>query len=462
MKKTEEKKNPLLYENESAAKTFTDKQIKLAFDFAEGYKDFIARSKTERDAVKEIINAASAKGYVPFEYSTKYKPGEKIFFNNRNKAVILAVIGKKSLDNGVRIMASHIDSPRLDFKPAPVYEDGHMAFFKTHYYGGIKKYQWPTIQLAIHGTVIKADGTSVDIEIGERPEDPVFYINDLLPHLDRAQGQKKVSEMIPAENLNVLAGSLPLADAESSAIKLNVLTLLKEKYDICEEDLLTAELCAVPAAQPRDTGLDRSMIAAYGHDDKVCAYPSLQVMLEIAKAPEYTTVCVFADKEETGSNSNTGLDTNYLYDFVADLAEAQKSNIRKTWAMTKCLSADVNACYDPNFPEVFEKMNSAYINHGVVLTKYTGAGGKSSTNDATAEFFAEIRGLMNANKVCWQSAELGKTDVGGGGTVAKYISKLNADVIDIGVPVLSMHAPVEIISKLDLYSTYLAFKAFVK
>ncbi|MBQ9543980.1 MAG: aminopeptidase [Clostridia bacterium] len=462
MKKNEKEAASLAYKTESAAKTMSEKEIRLAFDFAKGYMDFINKSKTERDAVREILNKASAVGYTPYVYSKKYKPGEKVFFNNRSKAAILVIFGKKTVDNGVKIMASHIDSPRLDLKPSPLYEEGHIGFFKTHYYGGIKKYQWPTIQLALHGTVVRADGTSVDIEIGEDENDPVFYVNDLLPHLDRNLAQKKASDFIPAESLNLVAGSLLAKDEEKDPIKLNILSILKEKYDICEEDLLTSELCAVPAAKARDVGLDRSMIAAYAHDDKVCAYPSLAVMLEADKTPEYTTVCVFADKEETGSNSNTGLDTNYLYDLIADIADTQKVNVRKTWYMTKCLSADVNACYDPNFPEVFEKLNSAYINHGVVLTKYTGGGGKSSTNDATAEFFAEIRGILNRDKVCWQSAELGKTDVGGGGTVAKYIAKLNADVIDIGVPVLSMHAPVEVISKLDLYSTYLAFKAFCK
>lgn len=448
------------YENKSAVEMMDARQIEEAFSFAEDYKVFLQKSKTERDAVKQILNRAIASGYRAFSFSGEYKEGDKIFFNNRGKAVILAVIGKKTVDHGIRILASHIDSPRLDLKPRPLYEESGMAFLKTHYYGGIKKYHWPTIQLALHGVVIREDGSSVDVCIGEDENDPVFYINDLLPHLDR-NGAKKISEAVPAEHLNLLAGSLPLNGEKKDTIKLNVLEHLKEKYKVTEEDLMTAELCAVPVAKPRDVGLDRSLIAAYGHDDRVCAYPSLRAILELEKIPEHTTVCVFADKEETGSNSNTGLDTHYLYDFVAELAQSQNVNVRKAWYMTKCLSADVNACYDPAFPEAFERMNSAFINHGVVLTKYTGSGGKGSTNDASAEFFGEIRKLLNKNNVCWQSAELGKTDVGGGGTVAKYIAKLNADVIDIGVAVLSMHAPVEVISKLDLYHTYLAFKAFI-
>lgn len=452
-------KEKLLYENLNAAEVMSEKEIDSAFEFAKDYCTFLKSAKTERESTRYILNLASERGFKPFNYSTRYNAGDKIFFNNRGKACILAIIGSKTVDNGVRIVASHIDCPRLDLKPRPLYQDGHMAFFKTHYYGGIKKYQWPTIQLALHGTVIKSDGTSVDVCIGEAPDDPVFYINDLLPHLDR-NAQKKISEAVPAENLNLVVGSLTVKAGEKDGIKLRVLEYLKDKYSIVEEDLFSAELCAVPAADPRDVGFDRSLIASYGHDDRVCAYASLQALLDIDKIPEQTLVCVFADKEETGSNSSTGLDTMFLSDFICELAQMQNVNQRKAWYMTKCLSADVNACYDPNFPEVYEKMNACYINHGVVLTKYTGSGGKSSTNDASAEFFGEIRKTLNDHNVCWQSAELGKTDVGGGGTVAKYIAQFNADVIDIGVPVLSMHAPVEVISKLDLYNTYLAFKAF--
>lgn len=448
-----------IYENKSAAHTMSEQRIQDAFGFCEGYKAFMNQAKTEREATKFILNQAVTKGYKPFSFSGSYQTGDRLYFNNRGKAVILAIVGQESLEQGVRIVASHIDAPRLDLKPRPLYEDGKMAFFKTHYYGGIKKYQWPTVALALHGTVIKADGTSVDVCIGEEESDPVFYINDLLPHLDR-NGQKKISEYIPAENLNVLVGSLPLDENTKDPIKTKVLALLQEKYDIVEEDLFSSELCVVPAAKPRDVGLDRSLIAAYAHDDRVCAYTSLQAMLEINNTPKYTTVCVFADKEETGSESNTGLNTHFLYDFICDLAQTQGANPRKTWYNTKCLSADVNACFDPNFSDVYERLNAAYINHGVVITKYTGGGGKNSTNDATAEFFGQVRSILNANNVCWQSAELGKVDAGGGGTVAKYLARLNADVIDIGVPVISMHAPLEVVSKLDVYNTYLAFSAF--
>ncbi len=450
----------LLYENKAAYEMMSEEDIVKAYEFSEDYKAFLQRSKTERDSVKEILNRAVENNFRPFTFSDEFRTGDKLFFNNRGKAVILAVIGEKTVDHGVKILASHIDCPRLDLKPRPLYEEGGIAYFKTHYYGGIKKYQWPTIQLALHGTVIRSDGTSVDIQIGEDEADPVFYITDLLPHLDR--GGKSMAEAIPAEHLNLLAGSIPVKEEENNGIKKNVLDYLQKKYHVVEEDLLSAELCAVPAAKPRDVGLDRSMISAYGHDDRVCAFPSLRAILELDRTPEYTTVCVFADKEETGSNSNTGLDTNFLFDFVSELAHSQGVNARQTWYNTKCLSADVNACYDPAFPDAFEKMNSAFLNHGVVITKYTGSRGKNGTNDANAEFFGEIRGCFNRNRVCWQSAELGKTDVGGGGTVARYIAKLNADVIDIGVPVLSMHAPVEVISKLDLYHAYLGFQSFIR
>jgi len=450
----------LSYKRKNAAEILSEKEITIAFDFAAGYKEFIKRAKTEREFVELALEKAEKNGFKKFEYGKKYKSGDKIVYNNRNKALIMAVIGKENIKNGVNIVASHIDAPRIDLKPNPLYEDGFMAFFKTHYYGGIKKYQWPTVPLALHGVVIKKDLSAVNVCIGEDINDPVFYITDLLPHLASEQVTKPLGTAISAESLNVLVSSFPIVDEKATdKIKLNALKLLNEKYGIVEDDFLSAELSLVPALDPRDVGLDRSLIGAYAHDDRVCSYPAMEAILS-ETAPEKTGICVLADKEEIGSSGNTGLDTNFLYDFICELSESLGANKREVLSNSSCLSADVNVCFDPNFPEVYEKRNTAFINHGVVLTKYTGARGKSGTSDASAEFTAKIRALLEENNICWQTGELGKVDMGGGGTVAQYIAKLNIDVIDIGVAVLSMHAPYEVISKLDLYNMYLASKCF--
>ncbi len=458
MKEKNDLQKKLCYNEKDAGKDFSKEQKKAAFDFAEGYKSFLNEAKTEREAVHFAVSLAEEKGYRPFEYSSSYKTGDKVYFVNRDKAVILANIGKRDVEEGFGIIASHIDAPRIDLKPNPLCENDSIAYFKTHYYGGIKKYQWPTTPLALHGAVILANGEKVNIVIGEKDEDPIFYITDLLPHLAQDQMQKIAGKLTPGENLRVIVGSLPVEDKEvKEAVKLNVLSYLNDKYGMVEEDFVSAELMLVPALKARDVGFDRNLVASYAHDDRVCAYPSLIAMLEVAN-PEYTTVLVLADKEEIGSSGNTGLNTNFLYDFLCELCSGK--NVRKALRNSWCLSADVNACYDPMFAEVYEKQNSSILNHGAIITKYTGSRGKSGTSDASAEFMGSIRRILNKNNVIWQTGELGKVDQGGGGTVAQYIAKLNIDVVDLGVPVLSMHAPYEVVSKLDVYSTYEACKAF--
>ncbi len=459
--KGEELKKALVLENKSAYEAFDAKEITAAYKYCDAYKSFLDNAKTEREAVKEAVKLAEKAGFVPFEYGKKYVTGDKIYLNNRGKALYLVVFGKDSLEEGVSIAAAHIDSPRIDLKQHPLYEDGGMAFFKTHYYGGIKKYQWPTIPLALHGVIVKSDGSVADVKVGEDKNDPVFCINDLLPHLDR-DTSRPVSKVISAESMNILVGSRPYDDEKvSDKIKLGVLALLNEKYGITEADLLSAELCLVPAEHARDLGFDRSMILSYGHDDRVCAYPILTAALEAAKkTPKKTSVTILADKEETGSDGNTGMKTRAFTDMLAELCENRGENYRRMMANSKCLSADVNACFDPNFAEVYESKNTCYINKGVAVTKFTGAGGKSSTNDASAEYFGEVRRIFDKAGVIWQAAELGKVDVGGGGTVAKYIAELNVDTIDVGVPVLSMHAPYEVVSKTDVYDTHKAVLAF--
>ncbi|MBR6834952.1 MAG: aminopeptidase, partial [Oscillospiraceae bacterium] len=377
-------------------------------------------------------------------------------------AVILAVIGHDPVKKGVRINAAHIDSPRLDLKQCPVYEDSEIALLKTHYYGGIKKYQWTAIPLALHGVAVLSDGTQADINIGENESDPVFVISDLLPHLASEQMKKSGSSLIEGENLNILIGSRPFkSDKESELVKLNILNILFEKYGIKEEDFLSAELEAVPAFKAKDIGFDRSMIGAYGHDDRVCAYPALMAALNTEKTPSKTIITVLTDKEEIGSDGNTGLNSSYLRYFIEDLAADFGERATTVLSKSECLSADVNSAFDPTYPSVMEKNNASYINYGVVVTKYTGSRGKYGTSDASAEFTGRIRALMNKNGVIWQTGELGKVDAGGGGTVAMYIAAMNVDVIDVGVPVLSMHAPYEVIAKADLYMAYKAFRSFI-
>ena len=454
-------KEQLFYKNESGVKD--EKVVAAAELFCEGYKSFLNLAKTERESADFAVAAAIEKGFKKFDRNAKYEPGDKVYLNNRGKAVILAVIGDQPVENGIRIAASHVDAPRLDLKPNPLYEDGEMALFKTHYYGGIKKYQWTTIPLALHGVVIRADGASIPVVIGEDEDEPCFVITDLLPHLAAEQSKRTLGEAIKGEDLNVLIGSYPFKEDEvSDAVKLNILNIIYEKYGIVEADFISAELELVPAFKSRDIGFDRSLIGAYGHDDRVCAYPALMAALNVTEIPEHTVVTVLADKEEIGSMGNTGLESSFLKYFVCDLAKTQGGDGFTALANSQCLSADVNAAFDPNYPEVLDRRNAAMINHGAAFTKYTGARGKSGTSDASAEFVGKVRRIMDANNVKWQMAELGKVDLGGGGTVAMYLANLGMDVIDIGVPVLSMHAPFEVVAKYDVYMVYKAIEAFYK
>ncbi len=437
-------------------------EVQKADEFCKGYTAFLNEAKTERECNAFVIEKAKKIGFTEFDCRKKYAPGDKVYVNNRGKAVILAVIGKKGVSEGAKIVASHIDSPRLDLKPTPLYEDNELAYFKTHYYGGLRKYQWAAIPLSLHGVFVKADGTSVKVNIGEEDGDPQFVITDLLPHLAKEQSKRPLNEGIKGEELNILIGSRPFkSDSGSELVKLNILKLLNEKYGIVEEDFVSAELELVPAFKAKDIGFDRSLIGAYGHDDKVCAYPGFEALFSL-DVPEHTSVMVLADKEEIGSDGNTGLNSSYLKYFIADLAEAEGLKGRHVLSMSECLSADVNAGFDPNFPSVHDKNNAAFLNHGVVVTKYTGARGKSGTSDANAEFVGKVRRILDSEKVCWQIGEMGKVDEGGGGTVAMFIANLNVDVVDLGVPVLSMHAPFEIVAKADVYSTYRACEAFFR
>lgn len=434
--------------------------------FAEGYKAFLDRAKTERLAHDEILAQAQAQGFrdlAELQEAKQLTPGAKVYFSNRNKSIILAVLGQ-DLEDGLNIIASHIDSPRLDLKQVPLYEEGNYAFCKTHYYGGVKKYHWVTLPLAIHGVIFNKQGEKINISIGEDPQDPVLFINDLLIHLAADQMKKTASEVVGAEQLNVIVGSIPLADAEKDAIKSNVLKLLQDKYGIIEEDFLVAELELVPAGKSRDVGLDRSLISGHGHDDRSCAYTSLQAIFQVDQ-PETTALAIFVDKEEIGSVGNASLGAMFLENFLSEILASQgkDSSLGRRRALYKShvLSADVSACYDPNFPEVSEKMNSAFLGCGASLNKYTGARGKSGSNDANAEFLAKLRLLFDQEGVIWQTAELGKTDQGGGGTVAYLLAKYGAEVVDLGLPVPSMHAPLELVSKADLFAAYEAYKAFL-
>ncbi len=437
-------------------------EIQKAMEFCEGYKAFLNAGKTEREASAYLVKILKEHGYEPFDYHKKYEAGAKVYYHNRSKALIMAVIGTQPIENGVNIIASHIDSPRLDLKPRPLYEEAQFGMFKTHYYGGIKKYQWTAIPLSLHGVVMTKDGKKVEVSIGEEAGDPVFCVTDLLPHLAADQMKRSLQEGIKGEELNVLVGSLPFKDDEvSERVKLNLIRLLNEKYGMTEADFMTAELEMVPSFPAKDLGLDRSMVGSYGQDDRVCAYTSFMASLE-CQAPKRTLVTVFADKEEIGSDGNTGLNSSFLRYFIADLAKPYGVEGRTVLSHSTCLSADVNAGFDPTFPEVSEKNNTAYLNYGVVISKYTGARGKSGTSDASAEFMGEVSRILNEDHVIWQIGELGRVDQGGGGTVAQYVANLNVDVVDVGVPVLSMHAPFEVTAKLDVYMTYRAFAAYAK
>ena len=444
----------------NAALIMSDEEIASADSYCEDYKRFMDASKTEREACAEAVRLAKEAGYSEFERGKKYAAGEKFYFVNRGKSVILTVMGKKPLAEGVRLCAAHIDSPRIDLKQHPLYEEKEMALFKTHYYGGIKKYQWTTIPMSLHGVIIRADGEKVTVNIGEDEGDPVFIITDLLIHLANEQMKRPLAQGIKGEELNLLIGSRPFRDDKvSKKVKLNILRILNEKYGITEHDFVSAELEIVPAFKARDIGLDRSMIGAYGQDDRVCSYASLRAVLECSD-PEYTAMTVLTDKEEIGSDGNTGLNSSYLPYFIDDLAETQGVKGHTVISNTICLSADVNAAEDPTFSAVTESRNASKLGYGVVFTKYTGARGKSGTSDASAETVGFVRRLMDKSGVIWQTGELGKGDEGGGGTVAAYLADLDMDVIDMGVPVLCMHAPYEVTSKLDAYQCYKAASAF--
>lgn len=452
-------RDELFFTKKNAWDTLSEEDKAQLDTYCEGYKQFLDCAKTEREAVITAAQMAESAGFVPYQRGMKLSAGTKIYKNVIGKALMLAIIGKAPLSDGVNIAGAHVDSPRLDLKQIPLYEDGELAFFKTHYYGGIKKYQWVTLPLSLHGMVIRKDGSCVDVVIGENAEDPVFLITDLLPHLDKDQSKKTLAEAFTGENLNILIGSRPTGgEKDTDRVKHTVLQILHEKYGIIEEDLLSAELEAVPVAQARDVGFDRTMIGAYGQDDRSCAYAELRALLDI-ETPEKTAVCILTDKEEVGSDGVSGMQSAVFESFMEDLCDSQNVKLRHCFEKSFCLSADVCNAYDPNFPDVSEKRNSAKFNYGMGILKFTGARGKSGSSDASAETVGKLRRIFNDNGVVWQMTELGKVDQGGGGTIAKYMANRNIVTIDAGVPVLSMHSPYEITSKLDCYMTYKGIKA---
>lgn len=464
-----EKKNDLAkeltYENKSVFSKMDSKEKQTVFEFCDEYRKFITAYKTEREFCAASCRVLAANGFVPLEDKKTLKAGDKVYTVNRGKGVFAAVIGSENIENGVNLVGAHIDSPRLDLKPNPLYEDQGVAYFKTHYYGGIKKYQWTAIPLAIHGVAALQDGTQINIVIGEDENDPVFCISDLLPHMADAQMMKKTKDAIPGESLNVIMGNIAIEDEEAKeAVKLNILKLLNEKYGIVEEDLLSSEIEVVPAFDARDIGLDRSMIGGYGQDDRVCAYSALRAVMALKK-PEKTAVCLLVDKEEIGSMGATGMQSRRFENVLAKICAKMTKNytdlvLRECLQNSTCLSADVGAAFDPNYPDVSERRNAPILNGGIALTKYTGSRGKGGASDASAELVAKIRRIFNENGVEWQMGELGKVDAGGGGTIAQFVANLDMDVIDAGVPLLSMHSPYEIAGKLDIYMTHKGYKEF--
>lgn len=454
----------LKYTRKNVYKEADGKELEAIYNYAEGYKDFLNNSKTERDAAHSAEKLAIERGYTPFSFGEKLKAGDKRYFINRYKNVFLIKVGTENVEeNGVRIMVAHVDSPRLDLKPNPVYEDSGLCYFKTHYYGGIKKYQWTTIPLALHGVIMLPGGKRVEVCVGEDESDPVFCITDILPHLGAEQATKTLATAINGESLNAVIGGLPAVgdEEDKEAVKSAILRLLNKKYGVTEADLQCSELCLVPAGKARDVGFDASLIASYGHDDKVCAYPEMTALFDSESSP-HTVIAVFSDKEEVGSDGTTGAQSKIVSDVIDTIACSLGANPITTRYNSKCISADVTAGYDPEYASAYEKRNSTYIHCGAAVTKYTGSRGKSGTNDAHAEFMGWLRDIFEENGVIWQIGELGAVDVGGGGTVAKYFSNLGIDTVDVGVPVLSMHAPYELISKADLYSLYKACLAFCK
>ena len=462
----EELKEKLFKNNKSGWETVDSEKRNNIEDISTKYMNFLNRAKTEREFIKRARELANNNGYRDIMEFETLKPGDKIYFVNREKSMYLAIIGENSIENGIHIIGSHVDSPRLDLKPNPLYEDTGFAYFKTHYYGGIKKYQWTAIPLSIHGVIAKTNGEKVEINIGEDEADPIFTITDLLPHLAQEQMEKKLKNGIDGEDLNLLVGSMPYNDAKGTdRVKLNILNLLNQKYGVTEEDLTSAEIELVPAFKARTLGLDGSMIAAYGQDDKVCAYTSLQAMMELDNVKN-TAVCILSDKEEIGSMGNTGMESHMFDFFISEILNKLGVNrpnlLDKVFCFSKMLSSDVDAGFDPMYASVSDKTNAGFLGKGISLNKYTGARGKSGASDANAEYVAWVRNILEKNDIRYQVAELGKVDVGGGGTIAYIIANKGADVIDCGVPVLSMHAPYEVTSKYDVYSAYETYKAFWK
>lgn len=455
---TDELRESLLMDSQNGYTRITPEQREDMERYCLRYRTFLDACKTEREATAWTVREAEKRGYKPFAPGMTVNPGDKIYYNNRDKSIALAVIGRKPLAEGVNICAAHVDSPRLDLKPNPLYEDSEIAYFKTHYYGGIKKYQWPTIALALHGVVYRKDGSVVTVTIGEEDSDPVLMVSDLLPHLAGDQMQKTLAKGIAGEQLNVILGSEPLEGEGSDLVKLNIMRLLNEKYGLIEADFLSAELTVVPAGRCREVGLDRSLLGAYGHDDRVCAYAELDALLTVEN-PEKTAICILADKEEIGSVGISGMQSHFFEHFLGSLCDAQGAKLEDCLANSFCLSADVSNAYDPNFAETCDKRNNSQLNYGVAICKYTGARGKSSASDASAEAMGHVRTTLDNAGVIWQIATLGKVDQGGGGTVAAYMANRNIVTVDAGVPVLCMHAPMELVSKLDCYETMLACKA---
>ena len=451
----------LTYKRQNIYAVSDEAERKRIFEYNEGYKKFLDNGKTERETVAETVAMVEAAGYKPYTLGDKINKGDKLYYNNRGKALFILRAGTADVaKNGVRILVAHVDSPRLDLKQVPLFEKSDMAYLKTHYYGGIKKYQWLTIPLALHGVVVLKNGNKVNVNIGESESDPVFYISDLLPHLSQDQYKQTISEGFQAENLNLLIGGIPAAGEDKEAVKKGVLALLNEKYGMVEEDFLSAELEAVPAVKAKDVGLDRAFVASYGHDDRVCAYPEITATLQTET--EQTVLTILADKEEIGSEGNTGMQCILIRDILDEIAKSYGVNPSVLREHSMCLSADVTAGYDPAFASAFEEMNVGFVGKGVTMNKFTGARGKSGSNDASAEFVGYLRRVLEKDGVIWQTGELGRVDLGGGGTVAKYIANNNIDTVDMGVPVLSMHAPYELVSKADVYSAHKAFSAFVK
>ena len=455
-------------ERKNAWTTYSKKQLNELDKVCKGYLDFLDKGKTERECVKEIVKSAKKCGYIDLadviSSKKKLKAGDKVYYVCMNKTVAMFNIGTEDIESGLNILGAHIDSPRMDIKQNPLYENGDFAYLDTHYYGGIKKYQWVTLPLAIHGVVVKKDGTTIDVVIGEDKNDPVFCVTDLLIHLSADQMEKKANKVIEGENLDILFGSIPLNDKDKDAVTKNVLKLLKEKYDIEEEDFISAELEVVPAGKAREAGIDRSMVMAYGQDDRVCAYTSLEAMLRVDNV-KTTTCCLLTDKEEIGSVGATGMQSKFFENTLAEVMNAMgkysELSLRRCLANSKMLSSDVNAAYDPLFASAFDKNNASYFGRGMVFSKFTGSRGKSGSNDANAEYIAKIRKMMDDNNICYQTAELGKVDVGGGGTIAYILSLYGMEVIDCGVAVLNMHAPWEITSKADVYETLKGYMVFL-